>query len=184
MKVKIFHSLLVIFSALLISGNSASQTPTNKPKITIGTGNDLVSDLTYWGYQQYLRHYINFNIEGKLSDDFIQRHGRYVDVYVGAVTPDQKIVSFVAAARDPAAAVTLSEGLKPFTSNYELLGDQIISPYTMQAPYIYVHFDNSIPRGVYTLFTLILPTGKPVEDVTNWEAIGTLNLNVLVNPPY
>jgi hypothetical protein len=182
MKIQNICSLLLVSIALLFSGNSVSQTSERKPRITIATGNEIAPHLTYWELQN-IQYYINFYIEGELSVDFIQRNGRHIDVYFGAVTPDQKIVSFVAAARDPSAAVTLSEGLKPFTTNYELAGDQIISTYTMQAPYVSVLFDNSIPRGVYTLFTLILPAGKPVEDLTNWEAIGTLNLSVLVNPP-
>jgi hypothetical protein len=156
-------ALLIVSSMPVLS--HATSGVIIRPKIDFSVGDDRIHGL-YKVLLYGVEHELAFSMRGELDSAWKSIHGDKVDLYFGAIAPGGQWISW--SFQD--GRLQSVPGFKP------ILRDHIYTPEETSSSQlnrgVRYQFTGMEPKGLYTLYLVIVPAGRDPQNPINWYAAG------------
>ncbi|HQS64714.1 MULTISPECIES: hypothetical protein [unclassified Acidovorax] len=157
---KIFRSIILSLAAVVAVPTSASS-GILRPIIQISAADHIQSGL-YKVLVYGMIHELGFWTQGDIDPALVSLYGNKVDIYFGAIAPSGERISWI-----------IQDGVLIIVPGFTaILRDH---SYTAERKYsselnlrVRYTFTGAEPKGMYTLFVLIVPKDKDPNDPLNW----------------
>ena len=160
--IRIFVAVGVALAPLL---SSASSGVILRPKIDFSVGDDRIYGL-YKVLVYGVEHELVFSMRGDLDPAWKSIYGDKVDLYFGAIAPGGQWISW-----------TFQDGgLQVVPDFTPILRDHLYTPEEKNSSQLNVRvrykFTGAEPKGMYTLYLVIVPAGRDPKNPNNWYGAG------------
>ena len=157
---KIFKSIIFALAAFCtISANASSGML--RPIIQISAADHIQSGL-YKVIVYGVDHELGFWTQGDIDPALASLYGDKVDIYFGAIAPGGERISWIM--QD--GVLSIVPGFAAILGNHSYTAERkYSSELNLRVRY---KFSGAEPKGMYTLFVLIVPKDKDPNDPLNW----------------
>jgi hypothetical protein len=136
-----------------------------RPKIQISAGDHIQGGM-YKVLVYGMDHELTFSTQGELDPALRSLHGNKVDFYFGAIAPGGEWISWMYQDGN----LTMAPGLSAILRDHDYSADEkSSSQLNIRVRY---QFMGTEPKGMYTLFLLIVPKDKDPTNPLNWYGVG------------